>query len=350
MSTDRRRLARAYTALRWRNGSPARSSRTTASTSASPSSCRPSVTAATMPRLRSMQRGHRLVDRLGRQQVPGGHGVALADAVAAVLGLVVHRRASTRARGSATFDARVSVMPCAGDARRARRSAAGPSGPWKARTAASRAGERVARRAGAARRGSARGPPPGPRRGGRRRRAARPRRGSRGSTPARRASLPRAARRWSVPSCARRSARSVAAIFASSSREVERLLAQPGDRRRRSASRYSRSLSSATGHDDLALGRQLGEDLGLQAPHEAAPAQVPVQALLGQPRPWNCAGEARAGAEVLQAADDAQLGDELLGVVEHRRAGQREAQPVRRRRRSASRRTACVRLACGFLT
>src|SRR5919198_109815 len=36
--------------------------------------------------------GHRLVDRVGRQQVPGGHGVALADAVAAVLGLVVQRR------------------------------------------------------------------------------------------------------------------------------------------------------------------------------------------------------------------------------------------------------------------
>ena len=111
--------------------------------------------------------------------------------------------------------------------------------------------------------------------------------------------------------------------------EVERLLAQPGDRRRCSARRYSRSLSSATGHHDLALGRQLGQDLGLQPPHEAAPAQVPVQALLRQ-RAAELAREARARAEVLQAAEHAQLADELLGVVEHRRAGQRQAQAVGR--------------------
>src|SRR3954468_22835900 len=35
--------------------------------------------------------GHRLVDRVRREQVPRGDGVALADAVAAVLGLVVER-------------------------------------------------------------------------------------------------------------------------------------------------------------------------------------------------------------------------------------------------------------------
>ena len=38
-----------------------------------------------------MRRGHRLVDRVCGEQVPGRDGVALADAVAAVLGLVVHR-------------------------------------------------------------------------------------------------------------------------------------------------------------------------------------------------------------------------------------------------------------------
>ena len=100
-------------------------------------------------------------------------------------------------------------------------------------------------------------------------------------------------------------------------------------------------------HDDLALGRQLREHLALQAAHEAAPAQVPVQALLGQLAAER-ARELRARAEVLQAADDAQLGDELLGVVEHRRAGQRQAQPAVATD-AASRRTACVRLACGFL-
>ena len=46
----------------------------------------------------------------------------------------------------------------------------------------------------------------------------------------------------------------------------------------------------------------------------------------------------------------AQLGDQLLGVVEHGRAGQREAQAVGAATAPASRRTAWVRLACGFLT
>ena len=50
------------------------------------------MTAPTIPRLRGDQLGHRLVDRLGGEQVPGRDGVVLADAVAAVLGLVVHRR------------------------------------------------------------------------------------------------------------------------------------------------------------------------------------------------------------------------------------------------------------------
>src|SRR4051812_22666404 len=43
------------------------------------------------PALAGDQLDHRLVDRLGGQQVPGRHRVLLADAVAAVLGLVVDR-------------------------------------------------------------------------------------------------------------------------------------------------------------------------------------------------------------------------------------------------------------------
>ena len=230
-----------------------------------------------------------------------------------------------------------------------RRSAAGPSGSWKARDRPPRARRCVSRAEQVQRvAGSARAPPPGPRRGGRTRRAARRRRGSRGSRPARRASLPRAARRWSVPSCARRSARSVAAIFASSSREVERLLAQPGDHvaARRAGTRAR--CRARPGRRPGAWPGSCGSTSRLQAAHEAAAAQVPVQALLGQ-RPLELAREARARAEVLQAADDAQLRDQLLGVVEHRRAGQREPQPVRRDARSASRRTAWVRLALRVL-
>ena len=129
-----------------------------------------------------------------------------------------------------------------------------------------------------------------------------------------------------MPSCARRSARSVAAIRASSSRRssgCSRSQAMTSC----SASRYSRSLSSATGTTTWRLAGKLGQHLGLQAAHEAAPAQVPVQTLLGE-LAAELAGEARARAEVLQAPDHAQLADQLLGVVEHRRAGQREPQAV----------------------
>ena len=81
-SSARRRRAGAGT------GRPA-SSRTTASTSRSSSRTWPSVTASIRLRLRCEQLGHRLVDRVGREQVPGGHGALLADPVQAVLGLVV---------------------------------------------------------------------------------------------------------------------------------------------------------------------------------------------------------------------------------------------------------------------
>ena len=65
---------------------------TTASTRRSSSRTWPSVTASIRLRLRCEQLGHRLVDRVRRQQVPGGHGAVLADPVQPVLGLVVAGR------------------------------------------------------------------------------------------------------------------------------------------------------------------------------------------------------------------------------------------------------------------
>ena len=82
----RRRAAGAGTARR------RAARRRRASTIPSPSRRRPSVTARDDAALALDQARHRLVDRVGGQQVPGRHGVVLADAVAAVLGLVVHRR------------------------------------------------------------------------------------------------------------------------------------------------------------------------------------------------------------------------------------------------------------------
>ena len=149
-----------------------------------------------------------------------------------------------------------------------------------------------------------------------------------------------------MPSWASRWARSVAAIFAFELRQVERLRAQPLDHVLLGQPVLALVVERDR-HDDLALGRQLRQHLALQPPHEAAPPQVPVQALLGA-APLEPAGEARAGAEVLEAPDARAAGDQLLGVVEDRRAGQREAQAVGGIV-PASRRTACVRLARGFL-
>ena len=109
--------------------------------------------------------------------------------------------------------------------------------------------------------------------------------------------------------------------------EVERLGAQPGDH-----VALGEAVLGLVGerhrHDDLALGRQLGEHVGLEPADEAAAAQMPVQPLLAELAP-ELLGEPGAGAEVLQAPDDAQLGDQLVGVVEHRGPGEREAQAVR---------------------
>jgi hypothetical protein len=162
----------------------------------------------------------------------------------------------------------------------------------------------------------------------------------------RRARLAAAASRLSALSCASRSARSAAAIFASSSPRSS------GCSRSHAitsswASLYSRWLSSATGQHDLRLGRQLREHLGLQPPHEARAAQVPVDALLG-PRALEAAGEARPGAELPAGA---------AGSAAARSAppgGSSPVVPVSASRSapsaaaSASRRTACVSLARGF--
>ena len=75
--------------------------------------------------------------------------------------------------------------------------------------------------------------------------------------------------------------------------------------------------------DDLPLGGKLREDLGLQPAHEAVAPEMPVQPLLAQ-LALELLGESRAGAELVEPADHPQLRDQLVGVVEHRRARERE--------------------------
>src|SRR5947209_18473416 len=70
------------------------------------------------------QPGHRLIDRLRGQQVPGGDRVPLADPVTAVLGLVVDRRGplelqEAHVRGSGESDALCGDPGGADDQRRA---------------------------------------------------------------------------------------------------------------------------------------------------------------------------------------------------------------------------------------
>ena len=243
------------------------------------------MTAPTIAALARDQLGHRLVDRAGGEQVPGGDGVALADAVAAVLGLVVHRGRPLELEERDVRGAREREA-LRGDARRARRSAAGRRRSWNARTVASRAAHRVAPRAGARRPGSARAPPPAPRRG-----AANT---TSGSPLARKSwihasaacSLPRAASRCSVVSCARRSARSARAIFASSS-ERSSGCSRSHAITSCSASRYSLLVVERHRHDDLALGRQLRQHLLLEPPHEAACGAGASAAAPRAAAPWN---------------------------------------------------------------
>ena len=112
--------------------------------------------------------------------------------------------------------------------------------------------------------------------------------------------------------------------------QVERLLAQPRDHVLLGQPVLALVVERDR-HRDLALGGELRQHVGLRAAHEAAAAQVPVDPLLGADA-LEAAGEAGAGAEVLQPAEDPQLRDQLLGVVHHRRAGQREPQRVGRER------------------
>ena len=243
------------------------------------------------------------------------------------------------------MEARVSVMPW--PATRVAQTSSCDSPAWKAWTAASRAviESRPSRCSASGKRSTSRSCI-----------SRCPANTTSGSSEARKSSihasaappLPREASRRSALSCARRSARSAAATLRSSSRRSS------GCSRSQaitscSASRYSRSLSSATGTATWRLAGSCGQHVGLGAAHEAAPPQVPVDPLL-RADALEAAGEARARAEVLQPADDPQLRDQLLGVVHHRRAGEREPQRVGRRATSARRRTACVRLARGFLT
>ena len=276
---DPRGPRQAPTARRCSNGSPSRSSRTTASTSPSPPTVAAVGDRGDVRALALDQPRHRLVDRVGGEQVPGGDGVALADPVAAVLGLVVHRggplELEERDVGRAGERDPLGRNPGRADdqLRAARILEGGDRGLAIVERVAA---EQVQRRPG-----SARARPAAPRRGARTRPAVRPRRGSRRSRRAPAASLPRAARRCSVPSCARRSARRVAAIRALSSDRSSGWV-RSHSITSRSASRYSDSLVSAHRHDDLALGGQLRQHLGLQPPDEAAPAQMPVQPLLAE--------------------------------------------------------------------
>ena len=133
----------------------------------------------------------------------------------------------------------------------------------------------------------------GPRRGGRRRRAARPTRGSRAIHGS--AARELAARRQPLE---RRELREALGAQRRGDPRVElargRAAARAARRRRRcSARRYSRSLSSATGTTTWRLAGSCGRTSRLQPPHEAAPAQVPVQALLASAAPGTGARSAR---------------------------------------------------------
>ena len=188
---------------------------------------RPSVTAAITPRLRWMSSAivSSIVSAASRYQAVTASCWPIRWQRSSAWSCIAGVHSSSR---NATFDARVSVIPWPAT-RVAPISSCGPSGSWKACTAASRARRRVAARAGARRRGSARAAPPAPRRGGRRRRAARRTPGSRAIHVSAAASLPRAASRCSVPSCARRSRAQRRRDLRVELAQVQRLRAQPGD-------------------------------------------------------------------------------------------------------------------------
>ena len=290
-------------------------------TSASDSSRRPSVTAPTIPRLRAISSiiVSSIVSAASRYQAVTASSWPMrwqrSSAWSWIAG--VHSRSR-----KATLEARVSVIPCA-PTRVEQRISCGPSGSWNACTAASRAWpeSRPSRCAASGKRSTSTSWT-----------SRWPANTTSGSSEARKSSiqasaapsLPRAASRLSALSCASRSARSAAATRRSSSERSS------GCSRSQaitsfSASRYSRSLPSATGTTTWRLRGSCGQHVGLQAAHEAGAAQVPVDALL-RAVALEAAREARAGAELAEPAEHAQLGDQLVGVVHHRRAGQREPQ------------------------
>ena len=293
------------------------------------------------------QRGDRLVDRLGRQQVVGRDGVALADPVAAVLGLVVLgggpvelEEGDVRGRASASGPGRRPPS--------SRRSAGSRGRPasWKARSAASRAPGRDPRRGCAAR-------------AGKRSTTARWTSRWRAKTTSRspeeekswiqasaEASLPRAASSFRAFRRTSRSARSAAATFASSSRRSSGWVRSQASRSR-SASRYSASLSSSTGTTARVLAGSWGSTSRLSRRTIAARPQVPVQPLV-RVGPAEAGAELDARAEVLEPAEDAQLGDQLGRAVDDRRAAERQHEAVGGTA-AASFWTARVRLAAGFL-
>ena len=113
--------------------------------------------------------------------------------------------------------------------------------------------------------------------------------------------------------------------------EVQRLLAQPGDH----VVLGELVLALVVERDRAArpgvLAGSCGSTSDFSRRTKQRAAQVPVDALL-RARALEAAGEARAGAELLQAAEDPQLRDQLVRVVHHRRAGQRQPQRAVRQR------------------
>ena len=80
-------------------------------------------------------------------------------------------------------------------------------------------------------------------------------------------------------------------------------------------------------HGVVALRGKLRQHLLLRPPHVAAGAQVPVQAVVAAGAA-EAARQAGAAAELAQAPEHPQLRDQLLGPVQHRRAGEGEPQGV----------------------
>ena len=110
--------------------------------------------------------------------------------------------------------------------------------------------------------------------------------------------------------------------------EVERLVAQPGDDVGLSLAVFG-AVGQCDRHDAAAFGGKLGQHVCFDAAQEAVAAKVPMEPLLAARMVGaEAASELRAGAEVVEPADHAQLRDQLLGMVEHRRTGQCQAQPV----------------------